>query len=158
MKIYHFILVFALLFISCQTNNELLFFDQIIGEWQLQNQPVIEKWEFKDGLYQSQVMMIRNSDTTITEKIRIIEKDGEYFYEATVMDHNNNSPVLFRIAESNENKVVFENPDHDFPNRITYVLINDKTINATIGGIRDGKNMEIEFNYSKINTVKPIRN
>ncbi len=158
MKIYYFILVFTLLFMSCQTNNELLFFDQIIGTWQLKDQPIIEKWELKDGMYQSKVMMIRNADTTITEKIRIIEIDGEYFYEATVMDQNKSKPVLFRIAESNEKKVVFENPDHDFPNRIIYLLLDENTISATIEGIRDGENKIIEFKYSKINTVKPIRN
>jgi len=142
------ILLIAL--ISCQQKGELQFFDKIIGEWQLFDQPVIEKWEYTDGMYQSQVLVISDTDTTVSEEIRILEKDGEYFYETTVLDQNEGESVLFKLIESSDKKVVFENLEHDFPQRIIYKMENENSLNASIEGKVNGKNKFIQFEYTNI--------
>ena len=47
-------------------------------------------------------------------------------------------PTPFRLAEVGERRVLFENPDHDFPTRILYWLGEDGALNARVEGTRGG--------------------
>lgn len=44
---------------------------------------------------------------------------------------------MFTEALIDERKVVFENPEHDYPQRISYELLNDGHLRATIS-LADG--------------------
>ena len=141
-----------LILVSCQTTNQTAhheFFNKMIGEWKLEDKPVIEKWSYVDGLFKGSVFVISGADKVITEEIRIIENDDGIFYEANVEDQNQGEPVLFKLILSEENKIIFENKDHDFPQRITYVLIGNNKLIATIEGIVNEGSKSITFNYSR---------
>ncbi len=45
---------------------------------------------------------------------------------------------LTGLWKGTETGAVFENPEHDFPNRIVYELENERTLRITISGIDDG--------------------
>ena len=47
------------------------------------------------------------------------------------------------------NEAVFENPAHDFPQRVIYKRDGDK-LNARIEGTKDGKTRGIDFPYTRI--------
>lgn len=57
--------------------------------------------------------------------------------------------TLFTIASQGRGWVVFENPAHDFPNRIEYRSKGDALRAAISGPGEDGKPHEIRFDYQR---------
>jgi hypothetical protein len=57
--------------------------------------------------------------------------------------------TVFRLKELGERRVVFENPEHDFPQRVLYWLEDDGTLHARVEGVSDGANASIEFAWRK---------
>jgi hypothetical protein len=55
----------------------------------------------------------------------------------------------FKLKESRENHVVFENPDHDFPQRIIYWLDEHGALHAKIEGTQNGKPAAEEWTWRK---------
>jgi hypothetical protein len=155
MTIRSFTLVLiSLILFSCQNTKQYIhddFFEKIIGEWQLEDMPVVEKWTYVDGQFLASVIVTSGTDQLVTEEIQIIENDDGIFYEADVEDQNNGEPVLFKMIFSDENKIVFENKEHDFPQRITYEFLDDNKLIATIEGMLDGVSKSMDFNYSRDN-------
>ena len=58
-------------------------------------------------------------------------------------------PVAFRLVESGDRRLVFENPDHDFPTRIAYELRDDGSLLVWIAGPGDaGSERRIDFEFT----------
>ena len=55
------------------------------------------------------------------------------------------TPTPFRLIELKNKRVVFENPEHDFPQRIIYWLGDDGALHAKIEGTENGKSAEMEW-------------
>ncbi len=51
----------------------------------------------------------------------------------------------FKMLKSDADGIVFENPAHDFPQRVRYQLKNDGSLFARIEGTKDGKTRGIDF-------------
>ncbi len=83
---------------------------------------------------------MQGTDTAFVEKLKIIFRDNTLFYVADVPE--NKEPVLFRFTELSFNKFVCENPQHDFPKKISYAW-DGTTLTATISG--DGKKIDFVF-------------
>lgn len=91
-----------------------------------------EHWEkISDELFTGGSETINNGDTIFTEKLKIEKIDGEIFYIADVK--HNPAPVKFKMTSLNDYEAVFENPEHDFPQKITYRL-EEGILHATIEG------------------------
>jgi hypothetical protein len=130
------------------------FFERLPGKWQLENSTSIEKWE-KDGeLFKATVYKPFGKESLVTERIRLIKREGEIFYEATVRGQNKEKPVPFKLIESSRDRVVFENKNHDFPQKITYQFFSEDGMVATIEGRLNGKHEKHVFNYSRIRENK----
>jgi len=43
------------------------------------------------------------------------------------------------MTSANNNQIVFENPKHDYPNKITYSLVEKDSLIAEISGLKKGK-------------------
>lgn len=61
------------------------------------------------------------------------------------------TPVEFKLKELGDKRVVFENPAHDFPQRVMYWIEPDGAMKARIEGTVQGKarGMEWRFEQSK---------
>jgi hypothetical protein len=57
------------------------------------------------------------------------------------------SEAIFKATRVSASEVVFENPAHDFPTRITYRR-TDNGLKATIDGMMSGKPRSIDFSYT----------
>ena len=57
----------------------------------------------------------------------------------------------FRLKELKGKHVVFENPEHDFPQRVIYWLDNDGALHAKIEGTEKGKNSSMEWTWRRAN-------
>ena len=83
---------------------------------------------------------LQGKDTTFIEKLRIIIKDNSVVYVADVPE--NQKLVYFKLIEISESGFICENPDHDFPKKISYQL-EGKKLKAQISG--DGKVIDYFF-------------
>lgn len=147
-----FLVFTTLMLSSCVTMNkpdQQLFFEKLLGEWQLEDMPVVEKWTYIDGQFRASVIVTSGADQMKTEEIQIIENEDGVFYEAEVEDQNNGDPILFKMIFSDTNKLIFENKEHDFPQRITYELLDDNKLTATIDGMLDGVSKSMDFKYNR---------
>lgn len=54
--------------------------------------------------------------------------------------------TVFPLIEATANRAVFENPDHDFPQRIVYARDGD-TLTARIEGTADGQAQSMTWTY-----------
>jgi hypothetical protein len=61
--------------------------------------------------------------------------------------------TIFKATKVGRGEVVFENPAHDFPTRITYRQ-TDGGIVATIDGMMNGKPRAIDFKYQRGDCTK----
>ncbi len=85
---------------------------------------------------------VRNGKMTGFEFLRIVQDDTGIYYISKPSE--NKEETSFKLIKSGVNEVVFENPTHDFPQRIIYRL--EKTnLFARIEGNNNGKAMGIDF-------------
>ncbi|MEQ8904971.1 DUF6265 family protein [Ekhidna sp.] len=103
-------------------------FKWLEGKWERHNvkpgTTAFEVWEkTKDG-YEGIGVSMKGSDTTFVEKLKIEEKEGSIYYVADVS--SNAAPTYFKITSYSKSGFVSENPEHDFPKKIEYMLEGDR--------------------------------
>ena len=76
------------------------------------------------------------------ESLRLVEMSGVIFYVAKVS--HNEYPVPFKLTSCSKDSVVFENPNHDFPQRLEYRWISLNLLVVEVSG-KDGKGFQIRF-------------
>lgn len=88
-----------------------------------------------------------NGTVAFVEFMRIDAKEGKILYTPRI--GTSQVPVAFRLSRITGHEVVFENPEHDFPQRIVYRREGGK-LYAAIEGNDKGKPRREEFPYSKV--------
>ena len=78
------------------------------------------------------------------ESLRLVAMSGEVFFIAKV-DHKQ-YPVAFTLTECGTSGAVFENPDHDFPKKIEYLLQSSGDIHVQVS---DGAEKGFEIRFQK---------
>jgi hypothetical protein len=74
------------------------------------------------------------------------EANGEINY---VAKPSGQAETAFKLIRASATEAVFENPQHDFPQRVIYTLKNGGKLMAAIEGTKDGKTRRVEFNYER---------
>ena len=82
-------------------------------------------------------------DTIPQETVQLKISNGIITYTSTVANQNNQQPVTFTLVKTENGKYIFENKAHDFPQQISYHLIDNNTLNASISGTAKDKFSEI---------------
>lgn len=88
---------------------------------------------------------VRNGKTVAWEALHIRDVDGKLAY---VAKPHNQPEAAFKLASLDGQHAVFENPQHDFPQRIIYKRDGDQ-LHARIEGTMKGKNKGIDFPLQK---------
>lgn len=145
-KFYTVALLFVIV-LACTNNKELNTFRCFEGNWQLENSSTFENWKNNGTFYGGQVLKIENTDTLLLEKLRIFEENNVVYYEATVASQNDGKPIRFKLTQQNNTEFQFENPEHDFPQKLIYSFENKNKLNAIISG----GNKQATFTYTKVN-------
>jgi hypothetical protein len=83
--------------------------------------------------------MLTGNDTFVFETIKLVEQNGSIFYIPKVETQNNGKAIRFGLQSQTDKQVVFTNPQHDFPKKITYTLIHNDSLVAEISGTVKGK-------------------
>ncbi|HRG02090.1 MAG TPA: DUF6265 family protein [Bacteroidia bacterium] len=124
-----------------------------IGSWQNRSNDGLfkEVWKYmNDSLYKGESYILQNNDTVFYESIDIEKQNNEWCYTVSVKGQNKEEPVSFKLTSLSPNQLVFENPTHDFPTKITYLKISDDSIVASISGLIAGKEKIEQFPMKKV--------
>ena len=157
MKIYFITIVFIIIVPGLQPEKKEKdkIFDQLYaleGKWLMKtkNGAIGEEWtKINDDYLQNRGYIIKGFDTMVTERIALRNTQEGIFYISTVEDQNNKLPVSFKLTSTNNNIFVFENPDHDFPRRISYSFINKDSLYAWIDDGKEIPEKKSAFRYSR---------
>jgi len=139
---------------SCQqkatTSAELEKANWFLGRWENKTPEgtFSEEWKVEnDSLLLGKSFFIKENDTLFSETVRLVQRGNDLFYIVTVPNQNEEKPVAFKLTSSTSDFLVFENPEHDFPKKITYKLVTKDSLYAEISG--DGKSQG--FPFKKVN-------
>ena len=113
----------------------------LIGKWEnISNDGNgFESWvKINDSLYSGESYFIKGKDTLSTEFIKLEQLLGALYYIPTVSNQNGSQPVSFKLSSYDKDHLIFENPSHDFPQKITYSQINSDSLLAEISGMYKG--------------------
>ncbi|MFN2411820.1 MAG: DUF6265 family protein [Pyrinomonadaceae bacterium] len=122
-------------------------FAWLAGCWEfrdeIKNRMTAEQWMKPAG----QMMLgasrtVRNGKTVEYEFVRIEERPDGVFYIAR--PSQNAIDTQFKLIKNEKMSVAFENPAHDFPQRIIYRREGEK-LTARIDGNKNGKVSSVDF-------------
>jgi hypothetical protein len=110
-----------------------------------------ERWQkVNDSVYKGECyFVVGGKDTVFSEAVDLVEEAGKLTYIVTVPGQNNEKPVPFVMTSGNDTQIIFENPAHDYPNKIVYNKITNDSILAEISGIQKGKPKSEQFPLKK---------
>ncbi len=125
----------------------------LIGNWQKQTKKEIltESWQkLDDSTLVGQSYFIDGVDTLSSESIRIEQRNRKLFYIPTVKGQNNGMVVNFNLTSVNDSSLIFENPEHDFPQKITYNKMKNDSLMAEISAILNGNLKSQKFQMGRV--------
>lgn len=148
-------LVILLSIVSCQKSkviSKITAANWLLGQWENKSDDgnLLETWKkVNDSLFVGEAYFIKEKDTLHSEKIQLKQKGEDLFYIATVKGQNNDKPVTFKYNDTLQKLLVFENPKHDFPQKIMYSQITKDSIVIQISGMQQGKPSSERFSMKK---------
>ena len=97
-----------------------------LGEWETSPSRVVirENWRrVSDATFEGESIAksVSNDEVVNYETLRLVSMSDSVFYIAKVAE--NELAVPFRLTRCSEGVAVFENPDHDSPQRLIYKLL-----------------------------------
>lgn len=125
-------------------------FSALCGQWQGKagNGVFYENWRQEDDLtYAGEGYYVEKGDTLVSEKITICKISQFWCFIAIV---NESSPVLFTLSEPEGKEWIFENREHDFPQRVIYSMQEDGSLVARVEGKEKGEFRKEEFMLRKV--------
>lgn len=125
----------------------------LIGSWQKQSAKGIltESWQrLDDSTFVGQSFFVSNNDTLSSESIRLEQRKGKLYYIPTVVGQNDGNAVVFTLINLTENSVTFENPQHDFPQKIYYRFQKPDSLFAEVSAIVNGAVKSQQFRMRKV--------
>lgn len=125
----------------------------LAGSWQLETPEgnAVEVWKQEnDSVFTGFSYFIAGGDTVSSEKLRLEQHGKDLFYIPTVSNQNNGQPVRFKLTSATANQFVFENPAHDFPQKITYLQKGADSLLAEIAGTEAGKAKAMQFPMKRV--------
>jgi len=98
------------------------------GMWEAEDavRRTVEEWSFTSEQTMEGEGRVYRKDTggqTGSESLRLVEMGGEVFYLAKT--RGNALPIAFKLTACEAGAATFENPDHDFPQRLVYQRSSD---------------------------------
>lgn len=124
-------------------------FSWLEGTWvrETSNGISYEVWSADDSGLFGLSFRVNAVDTTVTERLRLLDDDGEIYFVAH--PKQNDEPTRFLMTERDSLSVTFENPEHDFPTRITYFNKPPDSMVASIAGPSQDGMQTIDFPFKR---------
>jgi uncharacterized protein YciI len=108
--------------------------DFLQGTWKMENRDIYEHWDkLNENNLKGFSYKITNGQMAISEYLDISRNENEIIYTATVLNQNQGKGIEFKLTGT-DSAFTFENPDHDFPQKIIYQKIADTIIVVQVLG------------------------
>ncbi len=156
MKLKLFTSVPGLILLSIVTIKQTSDFQKtewLIGTWENKTArgSIYERWISAEGnLLSGKSYVIGGQDTIVLETIQLVQERGKLFYIPTVKGQNDGFPVHFASKIVTETQLIFENPEHDFPQIISYRKITADSLVAEISGTKNGQEHKQTFPMKRV--------
>ncbi len=112
---------------------------------------IYEEWQIlNDTEMTAKNYVLNESDTIVLEELRMVSVEDQLHYISKVRNQNQGRAITFTQSFLSEIEMIFENPNHDFPQQIKYVKINQDSLVASIHGIRNGQERTIYYPMKRI--------
>jgi len=99
------------------------------------------------GLMLGMSRTIVGGKATEFEFLQIRQQGTDIFY---IAKPSGQAEASFKLIQNSKQEVVFENPAHDFPQRIIYRLLPDGSMTARIEGKMNGGERGIDFPMKRL--------
>lgn len=130
--------------------------DKLTGLWTMNTDqgPLYEEWsrQINNSMY-GKSYMINGNDSIVLELVELKKQGDSVVFEPIVKGQNNEKPVSFKLVNT-DTAFIFENKNHDFPQRVIYKFIGNDSIVARLEGKKDGQEGSVEFYYSRVKEKK----
>lgn len=90
---------------------------------------------------------VRANKAVAHEFLRIDVKGADVVYTALI---GTKGETPFKLTTQSDVEVIFENPTHDFPQRIIYRKAPDGSVSARIDGVVNGKERHQDFPFKPV--------
>jgi hypothetical protein len=124
--------------------------DWLEGRWERTSPTMVVQEEWLPALGNTMLCIGRTvkGDSLVDYELVIIRQHGKRFaYEAHPAGQETATFLSTTVTESS---IVFENLQHDFPQRVAYQRISADSILAWIEGPDNGQTRRIEFPYHRV--------
>ena len=153
-EIYLCLLIIISLKVTAQNaETDFIKLRAITGTWSMETKRgmVYEHWYDKDdSTLLGKSYKLNGSDTVLLEEVQLIRKATGIFYIPVVQGQNDGQPVVFTLVNTDKETYIFDNPAHDFPQRIIYQLPKNEQMHAWIEGMDKGVYRKADFFYKKM--------
>jgi hypothetical protein len=142
-------------FLTANTCQQDVFSDlqQLSGTWKMETKrgAIYENWTRtgKEEM-QGKSYKLNGTDTVVLENVRLSKSADGLFYIPVVSDQNAGKPVSFKMIDSKNKTFVFENKEHDFPQRIIYHIVSKDSVHAWIEGTKNGKEGRSDYYFRRV--------
>ncbi len=133
-----------------QVNSALAGLTWLVGKWVHTSGDATseEHWSPpRDGVMVGKNRQIVRGQMAFFEDLRIEAAADGIHYLASPQGRQ--PPTDFKMTESGRRRVVFENPSHDFPQRIIYRLDDNAVLHARIEGVENGRPRASEWTWER---------
>ena len=127
--------------------------DWLIGNWQRVSKEgtLTEAWtQLNDSTFAGRSFFISNGDTLSSELISLEQRNGKLYYIPTLADQNDGKAVVFTITSLTDSSATFENPEHDFPQKIDYRFQKPDSLIAEVSAVMNGNQKTINFRMGRV--------
>jgi hypothetical protein len=125
------------------------------GCWEMRRDDRIteEQWMSpRAGVMIGMSRTVRGDSLIELEQVRIESRGNDLFYVASPLRQ---ATAEFKGAVTSGGGVSFENPQHDFPTKISYRRQGADSLVASIEGQRGGRSRTIEYPYRRVACASP---
>lgn len=132
--------------------NSLEQMEWLIGSWKgsMPEGGLGESWiKLNDSTFKGKGFFTSGKDTVSSESIELLKRGKDLLYIPTVKEQNEAQPVSFTLSAASGNTWVFENPAHDFPQKISYTRISGDSLLAEISAMSAGKLRSEKFRMKR---------
>ncbi|MBL7966264.1 MAG: hypothetical protein JNK09_04645 [Prolixibacteraceae bacterium] len=161
----HLLQLFIVLFVACQpkakpnsteTSNykELQKVHWLKGTWQRQSAKGIltETWQQLDeSTFAGRSFFVSNGDTVSSETISLEQRNGKLYYIPIVSGQNDGKAIVFTQTKLSDSTIIFENPAHDFPQKIEYRFQKPDSLIAEVSSVSGELKKSIVFRMRRVN-------
>ncbi len=135
-----------------QESDALAELSWLVGDWERSTSQglSVERWRLRpDGSLEGEsVLFSMNGVQEVhAEAMLIVRMGADIFYIAR--PRQNEYPTGFRLLTAGNGQFVFENPNHDFPQRIVYRRDGEDAFTATISAATPDGPQQVEFHFRR---------